>query len=207
MNGRRRSPVLLALYQGIIAFDQWVEVENETERGVAAKCQDGSDAFFVALSNPSYGDCFGVDMSRDVTFESLRKATMDAGGWDDRDQLPWCNFDENGAILPETDTFESLVGWLQSPLGTDGWTDWEISLMEHWAVDEATIYAPGMQIYTALSDAERQELKLSYGDARGGPGSSVPCVTARATLDKLNQAMLANGLPFLFVSEHPFMPQ
>jgi hypothetical protein len=206
MNEKPASLVLLALYRGIIAFDQWVEVENETERGVAAKCQDGSDEFYVALSNPSYGDCLGVDMPQDVTFESLRKATMDAGGWDELDLLPWCDFDENDEILPETDTLKRLVGWLRSPLGSDGWTDWEISLMEHWAVDEATIYAPGMQIYEALSDAERQELKLSYGDARGGPGSSVPCVTTTASLDLLNETMRTRGLPYIFVSEKPFFP-
>ena len=38
--------------------------------------------------------------------------------------------------------------------------------MKRWAVDEATIYAPGMQVYSALSDTEREELSLSYGDAR-----------------------------------------
>lgn len=40
MGEQPKSPVLLALYRGIIAFDQWVEVENETERGVAAKCTE-----------------------------------------------------------------------------------------------------------------------------------------------------------------------
>jgi hypothetical protein len=43
------APVLLALYRGVIAFAEWAYVENETDHGVAAKCQDGSDRFFVAL--------------------------------------------------------------------------------------------------------------------------------------------------------------
>lgn len=207
MDKKPTSPVLLALYQGVIAFDQWVEVESETERGVAAKCQDGSDQFYVALSDPTYGDCLGVNVSNHPTFEDLRTAAMDSGGWSVDDQLPWCDLDDDDEVLPETDTLERLVAWLQSPLGSDGWTDWEINLMEHWAVDEATIYAPGMQIYSALSDAERNELSLSYGDARGGPGSSVPCVTSRASLDKLNEAMRLRSLPFLFVSEQPHLPE
>jgi hypothetical protein len=207
MGERPKSPVLLALYRGIIAFDQWVEVENETERGVAAKCQDGSDWFYVALSNPTYGDCFGVDVSQHASFESLRTATMEAVGWGEDDQLPWCDLDDDDKVLTETDTLERLVAWLQSVLGSDGWTDWEISLMERWAVDEATIYAPGMQIYSALSDTERKELSFSYGDARGGPGSRIPCVTSKASLGKLNEAMCARSLPFLFVSESSYMPE
>lgn len=206
MDNKPASPVLLALYQGVIAFDQWVEVENETERGVAAKCQDGSDQFYVAFSDPTYGDCLGVDVSHHPTFESLRAAAMDAGGWGEDDQLPWCDLDDDDEVLPETDTLERLVAWLQSPLGGDGWTDWEISLMEHWAVDEATIYAPGMQIYSALSDAERGELSLSYADL-GGSASSVPCVTARASLSMLNNVMLEKQLPFIFVAEYSHYPE
>lgn len=109
------------------------------------------------------------------------------------------------AVLSETDTMDRLVAWLKSPLGSDGWTDWEWSLMERWAVDEATIYAPGLQIYAALSDNGRHELSLSYVDL-GGPASSVPCVTSQASLDKLNEAMRLKSLPFLFVSENPYLP-
>lgn len=200
------SPVLLGLYQGVIAFDQWIDVENETERGVAAKCLDGSDRFYVALSSPSYGDCFGIDLSQHASFEELKRATMEAVGWGDEDQFPWCDLDDDDEVLPETDTLERLVAWLKSPLGSDGWTDWEWSLMERWVVDEATIYAPGLQIYAALSEDERRDLSLSYADL-GGPASSVPCVTSMATLDKLNEAMLLKSLPFLFVSESPCLPE
>jgi hypothetical protein len=199
------SPVLLGIYRGVIAFDKWVEVENETERGVAAKCQDGTDRFYVALSNPTYGDCLGVDVSTDATFENLRAAAMDAGGWYENDQLPWCDLDDDDEVVPTTDTLERLVAWLQSPLGSDGWTDWEWSLIERWAIDEATIYAPGMQIYSALSEAERGELSLSYADL-GGPASSVPCVVTKASLEKLNAVMVARSLPFIFVSEHQNLP-
>lgn len=206
MSEQPESPVLLGLYRGVIAFDQWVDVENETERGVAAKCLDGSERFYVALSNPSYGDCFGIDPSQHASFEELRRATMEAGGWGDEDQFPWCDLDDDDEVLPETDTLERLVAWLKSPLGSDGWTDWEWSLMERWAVDEATIYAPGLQIYSALPDSERRELSLSYADL-GGPASSVPCVTAQASLDKFNEAMRLRSLPFLFVSEHAYLPE
>lgn len=201
---QNEPPVLLGLYGGVIACDQWVDVENETERGVAAKCQDGSDRFYVALSNPTYGDCFGVDIPKDASFESLRNATMEAGGWDENDQLPWCDLDDSDEVLPETDSLERLVGWLQSPLGSDGWTDWEWSLMEHFGAD-ASIYAAGMQIYAALSDIERRELSLSNADL-GGPASSVPCVTTQASLDKLNEVMRARSLPFLFVAEYSYLP-
>lgn len=205
MSKQPESPVLLGLYRGVIAFDQWVDVENETELGVAAKCEDGSDRFYVALSNPSYGDCFTIDPSQHASFEEIRRATMEAGGWGDEDQLPWCDLDDDDEVLSETDTLERLVAWLNSPLGSDGWTEWEWNLMERWAVDKATIYAPGLQIYSCLSVTERSELSLSYGDL-GGPASSVPCVTTQASLDKLNDAMRASSLPFLFVSEHPYLP-
>jgi hypothetical protein len=129
---------------------------------------------------------------------------MESGGWGNTDQFPWCDLDDDDEVLPETDTLERLVEWLKSALGSDGWTDWEIDLLERWAVDEATIYAPSLQIYSALSKNERRELSLSYADL-GGPGSIVPCVTSQASLDKLNETMRLRSLPFLFVSEHPYL--
>lgn len=205
MTKQNEPLVLLGLYRGVIAFDQWTEVQTETEQGFAAKCQDGSEQFYVALSNPTYADCFGIDIPQNASFESIRSATMEACGWDENDQLPWCDLDDRDENLPNTDNRDRLIAWLQSPVGSDGWTDWELSLMEHWAVDEATIYAPGMQIYAALSDFERRELSLSHADL-GGPASSVPCVTAQASLDKLNEAMRARSLSFLFVAEYPYFP-
>lgn len=200
------SPVLLALYKNIIAFAEWTYVENETEQGVAAKCQDGSDRFYIAFKSPTYGDCLGVDLSPNESFGSLKKATMEAVGWGDDDQFPWCELDENDQVLKESDTLERLISWLQSPVGGDGWTDWELSLIEHWAVDEATIYAPGLQIYAALSESERRELSLSYSDL-GGPASTVPCVNSMASLVVLNEKMTARSLPFLFVAEFPYFPE
>jgi hypothetical protein len=131
---------------------------------------------------------------------------MEAAGWCFDDQFPWCELDESDRVLPESDTLERLISWLQLPVGSDGWTDWEWSLMEHWAVDEATIYAPGFQIHTSLSEPERSELSLSYSDL-GGPASSVPCVRSAASLEMLNEKMIARSLPFMFVAEFPHLPE
>jgi hypothetical protein len=52
----------------VIAFDTWVELDSGDECGVAAKCLDGSDRFFVVAANPTYADCYGITECEQTPF-------------------------------------------------------------------------------------------------------------------------------------------
>ena len=195
------SPALLALYEGVIAFDTWVEVDSGDERGVAAQCLDGTDCFFVAKTHPTYADCFGIADYAQASFRSLKQATLEACGWLESDWLPWCDYDYEGNLVAETDNSDRLKNWLNSPLGT---SDWDFDLMGRW-FDTTSIYAPGKAIEAALTVEERSDLGLA-GVWMGSPGSSYLVYKAEADLKKLNTVMRAKALPYFFINEYKYLP-
>lgn len=195
------SPVLLSLYKGVIAFDTWVEVDSRYECGVAAKCLDGSDRFFVVAANPTYADCYGIADYEQTPFIALKQATLDACGLYADDQFPWVEYDDEGNVVPDTDTLERLRSWLGSTLGS---TDWDFDLLGRW-LDPTSIYAPGDQIDAALTAEEKSEFGLTRVWL-GGPASSFQVVRVTAGIERLNEAMTAKQLPYKFVNEYNYLP-
>ena len=195
------SPILLSLYQGVIAFDTWVELDSGDECGVAAKCLDGSDRFFVVAANPTYADCFGITEYEQTPFTALRQATLDACGLHEDDQFPWCEYDDEGNVVPDTDTLERLKNWLGSTLGS---TDWDFDLLGRW-LDPTSIYAPGDEIEAALTAQEKSELGVTR-QWLGGPASSFQVVRVAAGIERMNDAVTAKGLPYRFTREYNYLP-
>lgn len=195
------SPILLSLYKGVIAFDTWVEVDSGDECGVAAKCLDGSDHFFVVAANPTYADCYGIADYEQIPFIALKQAALDACGLDEGDQFPWCEYDDEGNVVPDTDTPERLRNWLGS---TPGSTDEDFDLMGRW-LDPTSIYAPGDQIEAALTAEEKSELGVTR-EWLGSPAYSFLVVRVAAGIERLNEAMTAKQLPYKFVNEYDYLP-
>ena len=195
------SPVLLALYKGVIAFDTWVEVDSGDERGVAAQCLDGTDRFFVKKANPTYADCLGITDYAQASLDHLKQITLEACGWSEDDEFPWCDYDDQGNLVAETDNSDRLQNWLSSPLGS---SDWDIDLMCRW-FDPTSIYTPGKEIDAALTAEERSDLGVA-SMWMGNPAYSYLVYKAEADLKKLNAAMYAKGLPYFFINEYDYLP-
>jgi hypothetical protein len=193
---------MLGLFGGVIAAHEWVYVESDDELGIAARCDDGTQEFYVDKARPTFRDVFAITVADTAPYEEKRKAVLEATGWEFPEEFRWLNTDEEGAVIPGTDTDETLTRWLNSEVGYSD--DYSCGLQERWSSYTSTIYGPGFALMNALTDADAKELGLRYADL-GGPASSVPCVASTATIEKLNQVLSAKGLPFVFVEEvnHP----
>jgi hypothetical protein len=73
-------------------------------------------------------------------------------------------------------------------------------LLETWGAREAGEYAPGFELMHCLPLEDVKRLGLRERDL-GGPASSVPCVSTRASASELNAVISAHALPFLVVDE------
>lgn len=54
MTDQYEPPVLLGLYQGVIAFDQWTEVQSQTEQGLGAGCMYKQSRWTLPASRGGY---------------------------------------------------------------------------------------------------------------------------------------------------------
>jgi hypothetical protein len=191
------------LFAGVIAAQEWTDVQSADELGIAARCDDGTNAFYVDKARPTFRDVFAITVADTAPYDEKRKAVLEATGWDFPEEFLWLSTDDEGEVIPGTDTDETLTGWLNSEV-TYG-DDYSCGLLERWSSHTSTIYAPGFALMNSLTGAEIRELGLRHADL-GGPASSVPCVASTATIEKLNQVLSARGLPFVFVAEVDYLP-
>lgn len=195
------SPILLSLYNGVIAFDTWLEIDDGVECGVAARCQDGSDCFFVVLANPTYADCYGIANYQNIPFAALKQVTLEACGLHDDAQYPWCDYDDEGNVVIDTDTPDRLRSWLGSHVGN---TDWDFDLLGQW-LDPTSIYEPGKKIESALNEQEKKELGITW-EWLGSPASSFLVVRTAADIEMLNKTMREKQLPYKFINVYHYLP-
>jgi hypothetical protein len=187
-----QSKVLLTLDDGDIIVAKRFGYVDGGLMGIHAECDDGTFTLFAVKSNPTNAEFHEIEVPADASYEEKKKAVEDATGWESDDEFPWLDTDENGDAVPGMDTLERINNWLNAEI--------ELEMLEYWGQREAGEYAPGFALMDALSDDEQLALGLREQDL-GGPASSVPCVTTTATLEKLNEIIAANALPFIFVDD------
>jgi hypothetical protein len=184
-----KSRVLITLERGVIVaadFD-WVEYHGRT--GVRARCDDDSTESYI-VDSPSMAEYYDVKLPEDATYEQKKQAVMAAAGWDYDEECEWLEVDENGDALPECETDQVINEWLSSLL-----IDVDIERHGQFAARIATEYTPGFEIWRALPAHQAERLGFCESDL-GGPASSVPCVSIRASAEELQQVLELYGLPF-----------
>jgi hypothetical protein len=115
-----------------------------------------------------------------------------ATGWSFEEEFGWAKTDENGDLIPGTDTEERLLTCLNSPVD-----DYD---KEKWGARESGEYAPGFELMWGLPVEDVKRLGLRERDL-GGPASYVPCVSTRASVAELNAVIAAHALPFLVIDD------
>jgi hypothetical protein len=188
-----KSKVLLTLEHGVIVAKRYQYVSDGL-MGAAVLCEDGTSKLYVVDQNPTFRQYYGIDVAPGSTYEETRKAVLDATGWSSEEEFQWAETDEKGDLIPGTDTEGRLQAWLNSHL------DDNYDLLETWGAREASEYAPGFELMHCLPIEDVKRLSLREGDL-GGPASSVPCVSTRASASELNAVISAHALPFLVVDD------
>jgi hypothetical protein len=115
-----------------------------------------------------------------------------ATGLDDRDELPWLEYDNAGNSIHGQIEPDLLEAWLFKTVSDDR--------LENWGSHTASQYAPGFEIINSLDATDSRSLGLHEVDL-GGPASSVPCVAITASIDEFNQMIRARGLPYVMVDD------
>jgi len=108
---------------------------------------------------------------------------MKAAGWEYDEECEWLQVDKNGDTLPECETNDVICEWLSGLLI-------HVDPDRHGDYIEriATEYTPGFEIWKALPAHQVDRLGVRESDL-GGPTSSVPCVSIRATVEELQQVL------------------
>ena len=189
--------VLLTLDRyGVISANHYSFIDD---RGVSVECEDGSSEFYTVEGNPTIADYYEICIADDATYEEKKQALLAATRWEFEDEFGWLELDEFGEVIPGTDTDESITKFLRRPLLDFGREPY-IDMYYGFGSRTSTQYTPGFLIWDALNDEERKELQLRNSDL-GGPASSVPCISTKASIDELNEALEHYALPFVFVDE------
>ena len=109
------------------------------------------------------------------------------------DECPWIIYDrETQQYTKESDCEEAMNKWLDEKYGSN---EYELeSLLD--TRNDVSEYAPGFEIYEALSNEERQSLGLRIAYT-GHPASSWQVVFIDCNADQLNQVLREKKLPFI----------
>lgn len=183
--------------------------------GTSALCDDGSRTDYKVPTKPPRHEFLGIDIADCMSYNALKIKYLEVCDWPDNDkrevmnmtdwshypydfdeELGWLQLDDDGRVLPESDTFESMRSWLNEPISYDHEVERWLERMD----PECSQYAPGFLLRASLPEPDVERLQLSDAD-RGGPASSVPCVSCDASTEDLNAAIEANNLPYVFVDE------
>ncbi len=170
--------------------------------GVCVEAENETSEFYVIEGNPTFANYYGIDVSKDATYEEKRQAILFATGlsfelWASDDEFGWLERDEQGGIVPSAEADEAITRWLWRPLKESG-REQDMDLYIAYARRVSTQYTPGFVIWDAFPPYEREALQIRVSDL-GGPASSVPCVSTQASIQEMNMALMRHGLPFLFV--------
>jgi len=191
MTENAESKVLLTLEDGVIVAKRYRYVSGGL-MGADVLCEDGTWKLYAVDDNPTNSEYYGIDLPPGSTYEETRKAVLDATGWSFDEEFRWAKTDEKGDLIPGTDTEERLLTWLNSPVDRCD--------LETWGDRECGEYAPGFELMASLPVEDVKRLGFRERDL-GGPASSVPCVSTRASVAELNAVITAHGLPFLVVDD------
>ena len=184
------SRVLITLDRGVIVAAEFDYVEYHGRTGVTVHCDDGSSESYI-VNSPSMAEYFDVELPEDATYEQKKQATMKAAGWDYDEECEWLQVDGNGDAFPEYETDEVINEWLSTLV-----IDVDVERHAHFAERIATEYTPGFMIWEALPAHQAERMGFRNADL-GGPASSVPCVSIRATEEELQQVLELYGLGFV----------
>ena len=193
--------VLLTLEGQIISakYFSYVCDEDGDCCGVCVVAENEDSASYVVDGNPTVADYYGIDVADDAPYDDKKQAVLAATGWTSEEEFDWLETDAQGEVVPGTDTDEMITQWLRRPLrefGCEPYIDFYFS----YGSRTSTQYTPGFLILDSLSAEEREALQIKESDL-GGPASSVPCVSTKASIHELNLALKRHGLPFVFVDD------
>ena len=191
--------VLLTLDDQVISAKYFSYVFDETGDccGVRVAAENEESAYYVVEGNPTCADYYEIAVADDATYDEKKRAILAATGWTLEEEFDWLETDEQGEVVPGTDTDATITQWLRRPLmefGGEPYIDFYFS----YGSRTSTQYTPGFIILDSLPADEREALQIRESDL-GGPASSVPCVSTKASIHELNWALKRNGLPFVFV--------
>jgi hypothetical protein len=180
---------------GVISVKEFSWVSGDLI-GCTALQTDGSRRLFAENASPTEREFYGLDESiRTLAFAEKKLRVLKATGLgDDRDELPWLEYDSNGEPVEgqvESDLLDASFDKIVS-----SWDD----RYESWGARTASQYAAGFELMDLLSAKDRNDLGLCEVDW-GGPASSVPCVAMTASVQKFNQLMEARRLPYVMVDD------
>jgi hypothetical protein len=191
------SPTLMLTLEGkgkVICAKQFSWVSDGLI-GCVAFCTDGSGRLFAEVEHPTESQFYGFDESiHTLPFEEKKQRVCDVTGLDERDELPWLEYDEVGNPIEGQVEAKLLEAWLLKTITFDD------ERYYTWGSRTASQYAPGFEIMNILNAADRENLGLYQVDL-GGPGSTVPCVAMTASIDRFNQIMKVCNLPYIMVDD------
>jgi hypothetical protein len=193
--------VLITLCRGIIAvrYFSWLSSSDKDAAldpvGISAQREDeGRELFVCDNLNPTFRDLYGINVPDTASYEQKKAATLRATGWEFEEEFRWLTVDQNGDVVPGTDTDETITRWLNCKVD-------DIDELCSWCTKNVPDeYYPGRIIYNALTPDERLTLGLVWADL-GGPASTVPCVKVTASIEELNSVLAAKGLPFVVLDD------
>jgi hypothetical protein len=191
--------VLLTLDDQVISAKYFSYVCDEAGDccGVCVVAENEDSVSYVVEGNPTIADYYGIDVADDATYDEKKEAILAATGWTSEEEFDWLETDGQGNIVPGSDTDATIAQWLRRPLkefGCEPYTDFYFS----YGSRTSTQYTPGFIILDSLPADEREALQIRESDL-GGPASSIPCVSTKASKHELNWALKRHGLPFVFV--------
>lgn len=174
----RRKPadqdrVLLTLDQGVITAKYFCYVGD---CGVQVETEQGSaESYTVESDDPTFADYYRIRVADDASYEEKKRAILAATGWESEEEYGWVETDDEGEIIPGTDTDESITAWLRCRL-LDAAHEYDRDLYFRYGADSSTQYTPGFILLESLPEDECRRLRLGEADL-GGPASTLPCVS------------------------------
>ena len=184
------SRVLIALDRGCIIAAEFDYICDDVLTGVTVRTEDEGFKCY-SVESPTMAEYFGVKLPDGASYQQKKEAVMAAAGWEFDEECEWLKVDEIGDGLPEYETDEVIDDWLAMRA-----IDVDVERHAHFAERIATEYTPGFEIWKALPPHQAERLGFRESDL-GGPASSVPCVSIRASAEELQQVLDTYGLPFL----------
>jgi hypothetical protein len=197
-----QSRILLTLdHRQVISAKYYFYLYDDSGNccGVSVQCDDEISESFVVEGNPTFADYYEIQVSDDASYQEKKRAVLEATGWEFEDEFGWLKTDEDGEVIPGTDTNESITAWLRRPLLKSD-SEYDRELYYSFGARSSTQYAPGFMLLEQLPKRIAQRLGVREAGL-GGPASTVPCVVTSASIDELNMVIEKLGLPFIFVDD------
>ena len=97
----------------IIAAREFEWVSDDNLIGCKALLTDGSERLYTEVACPTESEFYYLDDSiHALPFEEKRKLVLAATGLDDREELPWLEYDSDGSLKDGQVESDLLEAWL-----------------------------------------------------------------------------------------------